>query len=223
VIGLSIVLVFTGLLYPTQACVNRRINQRFAVKTTGSLISFGVGLTVLGVFNALMFIANRSASGFQGLAERAAESGEWYHVTGGIFGVLFVTGGMILSPLLGISTYMSCVISGQLSFSLVLDGIGAFGLTHRPPDGLRVLGVFVAVLGAFIIRRESQSSTAITATSSSVSSQRRRYDHLTDDDWGFDEGIIHDLDASEKDDEEVEVELVHQQHQLRLATSTVLI
>ncbi|MGC4190279.1 MAG: DMT family transporter [Thermomicrobiales bacterium] len=53
---------------------------------------------------------------------------------------------------IGLGVYLAAVVTGQLSTSVVLDHIGAFGLTQRPVDPLRALGVVVLIAGVLLIR-----------------------------------------------------------------------
>lgn len=55
-------------------------------------------------------------------------------------------------PRIGLGVYLAAVVTGQLTTSVVLDHIGAFGLTQRSIDPLRALGVVVLVAGVVLIR-----------------------------------------------------------------------
>lgn len=55
-------------------------------------------------------------------------------------------------PRIGLGVYMAAVVTGQLSTSVVLDHLGAFGLEQRAIDPLRAAGVLVLVVGVVLIR-----------------------------------------------------------------------
>lgn len=55
-------------------------------------------------------------------------------------------------PRIGLGVYLAAVVTGQLTTSVLLDHVGAFGLTQRSVDPLRALGVVVLVAGVVLIR-----------------------------------------------------------------------
>ena len=55
---------------------------------------------------------------------------------------------------LGAGGVTAATIAGQLSFSVVLDRLGAFGLDEKPLTAGRVIGVALLAAGVFLIVRE---------------------------------------------------------------------
>lgn len=53
---------------------------------------------------------------------------------------------------IGLGVYLAAVVTGQLTTSVVLDHVGAFGLTQRAIDPIRALGVVVLIAGVVLIR-----------------------------------------------------------------------
>lgn len=154
-VGLFVLLVLAGALLPTQAVVNARLNRRFAVKTTGSLISFAVGFSLL----LLVYLIVKSVGGGTDVDvlfflhnNHDASPIHWWSYAGGLFGSIMVTTIMILSPILGVSLVLCCLVCGQLLCSLVLDTIGAFGFPPLPFSILRLMGVWLALGGTFLIQ-----------------------------------------------------------------------
>jgi bacterial/archaeal transporter family-2 protein len=56
---------------------------------------------------------------------------------------------------LGAGGVTAATIAGQLSFSVFLDRIGAFGLDQKPLSLGRVVGVALLAAGVFLIVRDS--------------------------------------------------------------------
>ena len=52
----------------------------------------------------------------------------WWVILGGLAGAIFVSGGLILVPRIGVASFFVCVIAGQLVGAVIADYIGAFGL-----------------------------------------------------------------------------------------------
>ena len=78
----------------------------------------------------------------------------WYYLTGGLLGAAYVTTVLVSVRALGAGGATAATIAGQLSFSVVLDRLGAFGLDEKPLSAGRVIGVALLAAGVFLIVRE---------------------------------------------------------------------
>jgi bacterial/archaeal transporter family-2 protein len=77
----------------------------------------------------------------------------WYMLICGVFGVLLYQTISITLPRLG-STYMvTLIILGQLIVGLIIDHFGWLGVTQHPVTFTRLAGVFVLLLGGFLISK----------------------------------------------------------------------
>ena len=74
---------------------------------------------------------------------------------GGIVGVVFVAGGIIVAPILGVALFFVCVVAGQLFGSILADQFGAFGTPVRPVNMMKLLGLGVALAGAALVQRSN--------------------------------------------------------------------
>lgn len=72
----------------------------------------------------------------------------WWVLIGGAAGALFVLGGIMVAPRLGVAAFFTCIVLGQVLGAAVLDQFGAFGLEARPISWTRVLGIMFVVAGA---------------------------------------------------------------------------
>lgn len=77
----------------------------------------------------------------------------WWVVIGGTVGVLFVLGGIAVAPVLGIALFFVCVVAGQLFASTIIDHVGAFGAQVKPINSLKLVGLFLVVVGAILVRK----------------------------------------------------------------------
>lgn len=75
---------------------------------------------------------------------------------GGIAGVVFVVGGVIVAPVLGVAAFFVCVVAGQLLGSILADQFGAFGMQVKPVNTMKLLGLCLVLIGAALF----QSSNA---------------------------------------------------------------
>lgn len=72
----------------------------------------------------------------------------WWVLIGGAAGALFVLGGIMVAPRLGVAAFFTCIVLGQVLGAAVLDQFGAFGLEAQPISWTRVLGIMFVVAGA---------------------------------------------------------------------------
>ena len=76
----------------------------------------------------------------------------WWAVFGGLFGAAFVSGGIILVPIMGATIFFLCLIAGQLVGSVVADTIGAFELEPQALTLRKLAGVMLAFCGVVLVR-----------------------------------------------------------------------
>ena len=123
------------------------INARLALKIgalSSAAVSFAVGTAALVV--AVVFAGK--LSGLRGLG-----GAEWWELSGGVIGAVFVFATILVFPRVGATTAVAAVITAQLATGLVLDQFGAFGFRQIGLDWKRVLGVALLVLGAILVYR----------------------------------------------------------------------
>lgn len=76
----------------------------------------------------------------------------WWVILGGVAGVVFVVGGVVVAPVIGIALFFSCVVAGQLLGSGIADHIGAFGLPVKPLNSIKLLGLMMVLAGAILVQ-----------------------------------------------------------------------
>jgi transporter family-2 protein len=117
-------------------------------KATGSFaaatISFAVGTAVL---LAIVVVSGKAG----GVGE--ATSVNWYYLLGGVLGAAYVFTALIMVEQIGAGGVAAATITGQLTASVVVDRLGAFGLDEVPLSTERLLGVALLLAGTFLIVR----------------------------------------------------------------------
>jgi transporter family-2 protein len=91
-------------------------------------------------------------SGGAGELAQIRELPAWV-VLGGVAGVVFVAGGVLVAPALGVAPFFVCVVAGQLLGSTLADHFGAFGLPVKPVDAAKLLGLALVLAGAALVQR----------------------------------------------------------------------
>jgi bacterial/archaeal transporter family-2 protein len=78
----------------------------------------------------------------------------WYYLlAGGVVGAAYVTTVVLTVDTLGAAGVVAATIAGQLTASVGLDRIGAFGLEDAPISLERGLGVVLLLVGTYLIVR----------------------------------------------------------------------
>ena len=123
------------------------IFARMAVHAGGPLqaafIAFGLGLIAILLLNLVAGCTVPSVTDL-----RTAPAWTW---AGGIIGALMVLLSIIAIPRLGVGTFMTAVICGQLLAAILFDHVGAFGLATRPVDTKALTGAVLLLGGAWLI------------------------------------------------------------------------
>jgi bacterial/archaeal transporter family-2 protein len=141
-IALGFFILAAGVASSVQAVVNAEVGRR-TDPITAATISFIVGLAVLLVVGTV--------SGRLQLAE--ATQLPPLLLTGGLFGVLIVTGFATVVPVLGVTESTLIYILGSLTAALAIDAFGLLGAPQIPVTLTRIAGIVLAVVGFLLARR----------------------------------------------------------------------
>ena len=75
-----------------------------------------------------------------------------YVLVTGLTSIPYLLAASWAGPKIGIAVFIAAVVTGQLTGSVALDHIGAFGATPRPVDLARGVGIIALVGGLILIR-----------------------------------------------------------------------
>jgi len=140
----AVLALLAGAMLPIQAGVNAELARLVGQPVRSALISFAVGTGAL----LLLAFALTGASWPWGRMLQAP----WWVYVGGLLGVVYVVGVIVLAPKLGALLTFALLIAGQLLASLALDHLGVLYPKH-PINAARVLGVLLILLGVWLVRR----------------------------------------------------------------------
>ncbi len=146
-IGAFLVLLgfMSGGLIASQGAINGRLAGYAGGPLPAALISFTVGWITLMLMNLLTRRTWPASDQFAGAP--------WWIWIGGAVGALMVSSAAFAVPRIGIATWVSAVIAGQLISALLLDHIGAFGQTVREITPMRLVGAAFLATGVILIRK----------------------------------------------------------------------
>lgn len=135
VIGLVI-----GILLPMQTSVNSRLRTIVGSPFVASFLSFAIGTTFL----TLMLLLTGQSFGIESSIFRAEPLWMW---SGGLLGVIFLTGNILLFPRLGSVQTVIMPIFGQILMGLLIDHFGWFNSAVNVLTPWRVFGALLVLLG----------------------------------------------------------------------------
>jgi transporter family-2 protein len=133
-----------GCGLPAQTAINSWLRHIVDSPLRSSMISFTVGT---------LFLAAVLLLTMQGLLVPGAiaSSQPWWVWTGGVLGVVYLTGNIILFPHLGAAQTVIMPVVGQLIMSMLIDNFGWFALPSHALTVVRVLGGVVVLLGVLLV------------------------------------------------------------------------
>jgi len=151
VVALAAVAVIAGALVPFQAGSNAELGRALGHPLWATLVSLVVSIAIV-----IPIVLAMQAP--------APELGRIRHLPawawlGGVAGAIYVSSALILVPRVGATSFMVCVIAGQLIASLLLDYFGWMNLPVREVSLGRVLGVVLVMVGMVAVLWFSPTAT----------------------------------------------------------------
>lgn len=147
-----LVAFLAACVIPCQAIVNGRLGQLLQNPLLAALVSFVVGTITLTV---LVLIST------PGLPEWPTQvSIPWYLLSGGLFGVIFVTVVLMLVPEIGTANLLAATVAGQLVMAMLIDHFAWLGVPRYPISPARVLGCLMLLGGLLLIQWRSGAAPA---------------------------------------------------------------
>ncbi|MFL5868021.1 MAG: DMT family transporter [Thermoleophilaceae bacterium] len=137
--------VVAGGLVGMQAPINSMLGKSIGTFAAAS-VSFAIGLAVLVAITVV------AGSGFGDIGK--AGDLNWYYLTGGVLGAVYVTTVLLSVRTLGAGGVAGATIAGQLTMSVLLDRTGALGLPERGLTSPRLIGIALLAVGTFLIVRD---------------------------------------------------------------------
>jgi len=145
----NLLLLLVGLcaggLVPIQGSINAHLSEGLNHPLQATFISFFGAVLLLVV---VLMVLNPA---LPSLSQLSAIPPIYY--TGGIYGVLFVTTLLVLTPHIGIASTVTATIVGQLILSVILDHFGLFGLARHPIGLSRLLGSAGLLVSLYLVQK----------------------------------------------------------------------
>lgn len=140
--------VAAGAGLAMQSRVNGELGARLEHGILAALISFAVGLVLLG---GILLVSRGARAGVGRLIGVLRDgSMPWWYATTGLFGAYLVATQGIVVGTTGVALYTVGLVAGQTASGLAVDRAGFGGLTKRPVTAPRVVGGLLALVAVGI-------------------------------------------------------------------------
>ena len=142
---LLLIALAVGGLIPIQTAANSRLRASVGNKPV---------MPALISFSSALFFAVVATTVLRGnpVPQFSADV-PWWGWLGGVMGVCFVLGNILLFPRLGALETVVLPILGQVVMGLLVDRFGLFGAPAMPVSWMRVLGAAVVFAGIVVVLR----------------------------------------------------------------------
>ncbi len=144
--------LFAGAVIPIQAGANATLGRNLGHPLWATLTSLSLSV-LLGLMLAGWMRVPMPNAG-------AAVQGPLWSWVGGISGLIYVLSAVVLTPKLGVTTFMAAVVAGQLVISLLLDHYGLLGLTAKAISWQRLLAAVLIVSGVLLLHFSNNAKAA---------------------------------------------------------------
>ncbi len=141
---LMLVASMAAFVIPFQAIVNGRLGIALNNPLFAAFFSF------LGGTVALSILLLVTTPGIPSWPQDATIP--WYLFIGGLFGVVFVTTVLVVTPKIGPANVLAATVVGQLFMAIIIDHFGILGVPVIPVSLPRVLGCLMLLGGLLLIQ-----------------------------------------------------------------------
>ena len=136
--------IIAGGLIAIQSVLNASLGQR--IGNLGSVLVLTLISAVTLVILIIIFPASSNLSSLPSLSE-------WYLYIGGVLGVAILAAPIFLVPRVGTTSTLIAIVLGQLTIALVIDQFGLFASPKIGMSSVRILGILLVALGAYLVGR----------------------------------------------------------------------
>jgi len=144
-IGFAAIALTAGALVSYQAGANATLGRAIGHPLWATVVSLTVSLLVAIPVMLLMRVPAPTV----GPAATHLPAWAWL---GGVAGGIYVTSALLLTPRMGATNFIVCVVAGQILASLLIDHFGLVGLPVREVNFGRVAGAALIFVGMLLVQ-----------------------------------------------------------------------
>lgn len=144
---LILIAIVSGAVVPFQAGANAVLGRTLGHPLWGTLVSLCVSFACILPVMALAKVEAPTLSNL-------VQAPRWIWI-GGIVGVVYITGALVLAPKLGAAGFIVAAIAGQMLASIIIDQWGLVGLPRKPVSLSRLAGLGLIFLGLIVMQLQA--------------------------------------------------------------------
>jgi bacterial/archaeal transporter family-2 protein len=144
---LIFLMIAAGFCIAIQGAVNSRLRLAVDSPVLSSAISFLSGGLVL------VCLMTTGVFGGTGAGLKGAQTAPPWAFLGGVLGIGYVLGNILSIPRLGSVATICSAIVGQMAGSYLVDTFGWFGVSKLPFNPIRLVGIFLLLIGVILVQK----------------------------------------------------------------------
>jgi transporter family-2 protein len=138
--------ILLGTVLTTQVATNAQLGKALGNPYIPATVNMAFGLIVTVILTWALTS--------QWPSRAMMREAPWYvWPAGGVFGVAYLTGNILLAPKLGAGALVALVVAGQLIFSVLLDHFGWLGFAQHTAGIARLAGCSLMIAGVFLFSK----------------------------------------------------------------------
>ncbi|WP_415425916.1 DMT family transporter [Staphylococcus borealis] len=137
--------IVAGMMVPIQTSINARLGRFTESSFYASTISFFIGSLFLFILNVIFNPKLFDASFYSG------HTIDYHWWVGGLLGVCFLTGNLLLLPRIGAALTVVMTVAGQIIMGVFIDTFGLLGASNHPFTLLKAVGILILLFGILLM------------------------------------------------------------------------
>lgn len=137
--------IVAGMMVPIQTSINSRLGRYTESSFYASTISFFVGTLFLFILNMIFNPKLFDGSFYSG------HTIDYHWWVGGLLGVCFLTGNLLLLPRLGVALTVVMTVAGQIIMGVFIDTFGLLGASNHSFTFLKAVGIIILFFGILLM------------------------------------------------------------------------
>lgn len=133
--------IIGGAFVPLQTVINGRLTRFTPSVIVTSFYSFLIGTILLLIVNLILNPAYFTVDFY------TSQSYSYTWFLGGLLGVVFLTGNIILLPRIGAALTVIITVTGQMIIGLIIDTFGWFNATPMDLHFMHIIGILLLISG----------------------------------------------------------------------------
>lgn len=135
--------ILGGLIIPLQLAMVNAFRQSTQASQIQATFYLYLGGTVMS------FVMSLLMSG--GIRPPQSQNAQWWHWLTGFLGSFYILLMFVSAPKIGSANTLLWVFLGQMIFATLLSAFGLLGLEIQKPTLLKIVGLFLVMVGGFLM------------------------------------------------------------------------